>query len=333
MSETYLRQWSMLRHIPRLPRKVPASQLLTFLEEEGYQVSKRTIERDLNSLSLVFPIKCDDRNKPFGWSFMGNDVLDIPSMDIPVALSFSLVSHFLQPLLPRSSREHLEPHFKQAAKVLKNTEKSGQGKWLTKIRILHRGQKLIPVNISPEILDTVYEALLTDKRINIKYQANEDSEIKEFEVNPLGLVFRDATVYMVSSLWEYDDLKQLVLHRIKKATISEKEKRSPEGFSLDEYIDSGEFGFKVNEKPIKLKVLFDEVAANHLKETRLSEDQVIKQQKDGCVLLEATVLNTLELRWWLMGFGDQVEVVKPKRLRDEFLAMAKSLVNKYSSAT
>ena len=330
MSETYLRQWSMLRSIPRKPRKITSSNLLSILESEGYQVSKRTIERDLNSLSLVFPIKCDDRDKPFGWQWMGNEVMDIPSMDIPVALSFSLVSQFLQHLLPRSSREHLEPHFKQAAKILKNTEKSGQGKWLDKISILHRGQKLIPSNISPVILDTVYEALLTDKRIDIKYQASEDSDIKEYEVNPLGLVFRDATVYMVSSLWEYDDIKQLVVHRIRKAVISESVKRIPEGFNLKEYIDSGEFGYKVNENPIKLKAVFHKEAVNHLRETQLSEDQLIKEQHDGRVLLEATVFDTLELRWWLMGFGDEVEVMKPKRLRDEFKQMSKNLAKMYS---
>ena len=333
MSETYLRQWSMLRSIPRKPRKITSSELLSILESEDYIVSKRTIERDLNSLSLIFPIRCDDRNKPFGWQWMGDEVMDIPSMDIPVALSFSLVSQFLQPLLPRSSKNHLEPHFKQAANILKNTQKSGQGKWLEKVRVIHRGQKLIPAEVSSNILDAVYEAVLTNKMLNIEYQASKDSEVKEYEVNPLGLVFRDASIYMVSTLWKYEDIKQLVLHRIKKATITDKTKRSPKGFNLDEYIDSGEFGYKLNDKPIKLKVLFDDKAISHLLETKLSNDQQIKEQGDGSSLLEATVLDTYELRWWLLGFGDQIEVIKPKKLREEFTRIAKSLSKKYTDAT
>ena len=333
MSETYIRQWAMLRLIPRLPRKRPASEILSLLEEDGYKISKRTIERDLISLSEVFPLECDTRSKPFGWSWFGKDVLDIPSMDMSVALTFALASQFLQPLLPRSSKDHLEPHFQQAEKVLNNTEKSRQGKWIDKVRVLHRGQRLIPADISPDILDTVYEALLTDKRIDIEYQATSTSKLKEYEVNPLGLVFRDATVYMVSSLWGYDDIKQIVVHRIKKASISEKDKRTPKGFNLDSYIASGEFGYKVNEKPIKLKVLFAPEAVSHLRETKLSEDQVLKPQKDGRVLLESNIYDTMELRWWILAFGDQVEVLKPKRLRDEFAGMAKNLVKNYSSAT
>jgi len=333
MSETYIRQWAMLRHIPRLPRKIPASSLLELLESDGYKVSKRTIERDLTSLSEVFPLECDSRNKPFGWSWFGKDVLDIPSMDMPVALTFALAAQFLQPLLPRSSRAHLEPHFRQAEKILSNTEKSGQGKWVNKVRVIQRGQKLIPSEISPEILDTVYEALLTDKRLEVTYLKRGDDEVSTYEVNPLGLVFRDATIYMVSSLWEYNEIMQLVLHRIKTATIIDKSKRTPKDFNLDRYIESGEFGYKVKDKPIKLKALFDPYVAIHIQETPLSHDQVVKKQPDDRVLIEALVLDTLELRWWLMSYGDQVEVVKPNKLRQEFKGMVDNLAGKYSSAT
>ena len=330
MSETYIRQWAMLRHIPRLPRKIPAKDLLSLLEGDGYKISKRTIQRDLINLSEIFPLECDARNKPFGWSWFGNDVLDIPSMDMPVAMTFALASQFLTPLLPRSSRTHLQPHFQQAEKVLKNTEKSGQGKWINKVRVLNRGQALIPPEISPQILDTVYEALLTDKCIDITYQSSSKSEIKEYQVNPHGLVFRDATVYMVSSLWRYDNIKQLVVHRMKTASISDIKKRTPKGFDLDEYIQSGEFGYKVNEKKIKLKVLFDAGTVSHLRETKLSSDQTLKDQNNGLVLLEANVLDTMELRQWLLGFGENIEVLKPKKMRDDFSEVVSDLFKKYN---
>jgi len=36
---------------------------------------------------------------------------------------------------------------------------------------------------------------------------------------------------------------------------------------------------------------------------------------DGQIQLTATVQETLQLRWWLQGFGDAVEVVSPIHLR------------------
>ena len=65
---------------------------------------------------------------------------------------------------------------------------------------------------------------------------------------------------------------------------------------------------------IELEALFDTDAAFHLRETRLSTDQVLTDQPDGRVLVKARVRDTGELRWWLLGFGNAVEVLRPEGL-------------------
>ena len=50
-------------------------------------------------------------------------------------------------------------------------------------------------------------------------------------------------------------------------------------------------------------------------ETKLSSDQVIKHVKDG-VNVTATIRETVELKWWLLGLGDRVKVIGPKGLRE-----------------
>jgi predicted DNA-binding transcriptional regulator YafY len=47
------------------------------------------------------------------------------------------------------------------------------------------------------------------------------------------------------------------------------------------------------------------------------------------VLIEASVLDTPQLRWWLLGFGDAVEVVEPKSLRREFAEMSRAMASYY----
>ena len=42
------------------------------------------------------------------------------------------------------------------------------------------------------------------------------------------------------------------------------------------------------------------------------------------------VQDTCQLRWWLLGFGDQVEVLEPEHLRAEFAEIARSLHDMYS---
>jgi predicted DNA-binding transcriptional regulator YafY len=66
-------------------------------------------------------------------------------------------------------------------------------------------------------------------------------------------------------------------------------------------------------------------------ERQLSKQQRVTVQKDGRVLLKATVLDTLELRWWLQGFGDRVEILAPKVLRREFKVIAQRMASMYKS--
>ena len=52
---------------------------------------------------------------------------------------------------------------------------------------------------------------------------------------------------------------------------------------------------------------------------------------DGRTLIEATVADTRELRWWLRGFGDHVEVQSPAALRSEFKEQSRALHELYES--
>jgi predicted DNA-binding transcriptional regulator YafY len=67
-----------------------------------------------------------------------------------------------------------------------------------------------------------------------------------------------------------------------------------------------------------------------MQETPLSDDQKIVTKHDGHKQVTATVKNSLQLRWWLLGFGEYVEVIKPKFLRDEFIEISQSLGKMYS---
>ena len=178
------------------------------------------------------------------------------------------------------------------------------------------------------MLDTVYEALLEERRFNVGYKPRE-GQATRYEVNPLGLVVRDGVLYLVCTLWDYDDLKQLVLHRMTEAELLETPLRKPEGFDLDRYIRSGQFSAPQGEGTLRLEARFDPGCALHLREAHLSADQTLQDEPDGWVRLTATVPDTGELRWWLLGFGDGVEVVGPDALRAEFRSIAQAMAAIY----
>jgi predicted DNA-binding transcriptional regulator YafY len=178
------------------------------------------------------------------------------------------------------------------------------------------------------MLDAVTRGLLDGRRLEVAYRSREKGELLCCELNPLGLVLKGGSAYLVCTFWEYTDVRQVVLHRVHRAEVLEVPATVPAGFDLDRYIQEGEFAYPVG-APIRLKAVFSHGAALHLHDTPLSADQVLTELDHERVLLRATVENTAELRWWLLGFGELVEVLAPADLRAEFRERAAALAAKY----
>jgi predicted DNA-binding transcriptional regulator YafY len=330
-NDTQLRQWAMLKFIPQHPRQISARELTERLKSEGFEVGKRTVERDLISFSATFPLISNERSKPYGWSWSKDaEAFALPTMSPLQALTLELAHDHLATLLPASLLDTLAPYFKCAEGVLS----SGDGvkklaDWRKKVAIVSAGQPLIPPNYPEAIIEAVHSALLTDQQLEISYLARGHVEAKTYPAHPLGIVQRGAVTYLVATLYNYTDILLFAVHRIQAAHVLDQPSNTPEGFSLEQYISQGAFGFEESGL-IKLVVRFTTPAAEHLWETPLSLDQEIEPDKSGWMRLQATVPDTAQLRWWLKGFGQEVEVLEPASLRDEFANMAQSLGEIYN---
>lgn len=301
-TDTLLRQWMILKNIPVFPRKISAAELTERVRSRGFDVTKRTIERNLQLLSQTFPIHSDERSRPYGWSWSQDaDTFTLPAMSPVQALTLSLARDHLASLLPSSLMQTLAPYFQCADNVLMSGESvKNMAGWREKVAIVPSNQALIPPPYDEEVVETVH---------------------------PLGLVQRGAVIYLVAAT---DDagIRILALHRIQSAKMLDMPVSVPAGFCLARYIAEGAFGFSKSDETIRLVVRFMAAAAAHLRETALSEDQKLTEEGD-MVCVKATVIDSPQLRWWLKGFGDQVEVLEPADLREEFAQMAFSLQKKY----
>lgn len=324
-----LRQWKMLQLLPsRYPKD--AATIREELESEGFKVDLRTVQRDLKELTEVFPLTAK-HGKPISWRWDRNAMsFDLPGMDRTGALTLKMVSEFMARLLPKSCLESLAPNLRRANAILDELGDKTYGGWSEKVRVVPSTQPLLPPDIDADILEIIYDSLFKDRRFNAMYLKKDADEPSEYTVNPLGLVVRDSILYLVASLWDYDNALLLAVHRFQSVEMLDETSRKPDGFTLDKFLESGALGFPMpGEKKIKLKVLANKSTAAHLHESRLSLNQTIKDQEDGDVLIEAEVLDTHQLRWWLLSFGENVEVVSPKSLRKEFAETVRNMASYY----
>jgi predicted DNA-binding transcriptional regulator YafY len=142
-------------------------------------------------------------------------------------------------------------------------------------------------------------------------------------------VIRESVYYLIATANDYQQPVQFALHRLAHAEVITEPVREPEDFSLDEYIRHGGFLYPEG-RHITLVVRFDAYTAQHLIESPLSPQQSTHTLEDGRVEIRARVLNCQQLLWWLMGFGEKVEVMAPRLLRREVQRQYALLAARYA---
>lgn len=328
--DTLYRHWIILRMIPRRGR-IATTEIHDRLKTEyGIETTLRTIQRDLITLeSSEFPLLCDNQ-RPAGW-YWNKDApqFDIPNMDPVTALTFSLVKQHLTRMLPHGVLTALEPYFCSADDRLKKTTESALSRWPDKIRVMSRNLTTIPPVVSPEISEAVYTALLEERRFKASYRTVNAKISTYDEVNPLGMTFVDGLTYLIASINQHKDPVLLLLHRFQTVVLLDKPVTIPADFDLDKWVEEL-LTFSIGDT-LRLKAHFSNKAdIQRLIESPLASDQKIKPLADDTFELTATVEDTLQLRWWLSGFGGRVEVMAPKALRQEFVELASTYATMYS---
>ncbi len=149
-------------------------------------------------------------------------------------------------------------------------------------------------------------ALYNDCWLRVKYR-NQRGYVTENEVMPLGLAQQGPRMYLVGRFRGFDDDRSMALHRILKADPSTLSFTRPKEFSLKRYDDEGRFGIG-NGVRIRLEFTITREAGRHLLESPLSSDQSVSNRGDR-YRVTATVMDTNQLRWWLMSFGDHVSEI------------------------
>lgn len=332
MNDTLLRHWCMLRDVPRYPHKISTADLKDRLAAAGFETSLRTIQRDLIKLSATLPLLADD-SKPQGWSWEANaPQLDLPTLEPQAALVFHLAERYLQPLLPASTLEFLSPWFRTASGVL-DKQGNGLSAWRNKIRVLAPRLPMQPPVINSDIQSIVTQGLLLNRRVAVTYRPRGTDEDKAYEASPLGLVVRDQVLYLICTLREYQDVRQLVLSRMRSAQLLDKPARNLEGFDLDQYIARGEFGMPLESGgTIKLVADFDRPVATMFIERPLEANQVVEEIDEKTTRLTATVHDSKELRRWLLEFGSRAVVIEPEALKNEMKVVIEGMMMRYQIA-
>lgn len=327
---TIARQWELLRnHLPSGTPGKTSLQLRDALAIAGHNVTKRTVERDMDELSRIFPIVRNERGTPYGWHWRENARFDVLGMDLSEAVSLGLMEDVLRQIMPPAFLSALEGKFSLAREKLAALPKIPHARWKDLVRYVPPGLPFIPPAMAPGMLPAIQEALLQQRQLQVVYLSAGSDAARELALHPLSLIQQGARSYLVATAFAYDEPRLYAVHRFASATVTEEPIKRPKGYSLDAFIASGAAQFGSG-NAIELKARVSDELAGLLEETPMSKDQKITTRA-GVHTLTATVQESWQLHFWIRSQGAAITVLKPVALRKAIIAELESSLEKYKS--
>jgi predicted DNA-binding transcriptional regulator YafY len=287
---------------------------------EECDVCERTIYRDIYSLSSAqIPIYFDDGYKLASDSF-------IPPLNLTLeeyrVLRLGLTA---SPLMET-------PVLKQAAKAVLAKITAGLSSKLK--------EKLKGTDQSIKILSTCHDDFSKQKltfqllmqciynysTIRISYDLSSDKRV-DLTVDPYSLVFRNHSWYLVGFCNDCQEATSFRLTQIKRIALTDRNFRPPAGFSLFSFFSDA---WEVEQgRTVKVKIRFSGKAAKSIRSTKYHHSQMVTKRKDGSTIYAVAVKGVEEIFQWILGFGENAEVLEPKELREKIKSTIKNMSKIY----
>jgi predicted DNA-binding transcriptional regulator YafY len=178
-------------------------------------------------------------------------------------------------------------------------------------------------------LGSLIRAVSESFRVKVDY-INNNSKVSSRVLEPLGLVCKRSVWYLIARQTSNSEIRTFRVDQIKGFFTRESEKFIyPQDFSLSAHIGSS-WGVFCDDPVQKVCLCFSPNVAQRIKKLCYHPSQkVIGERADGSVVLEFQVCGLIELRSWLMQWGNQVEVLSPPELRKQVRELAQSVAAIY----
>lgn len=333
--DTLARLLELLKALPHHRWATPA-ELREQLLDRGFEVDLRSVQRDLKELQKSFALDHNDKGRPHGWRWSAEAAGGIAGMSTPEALMIVLVQQHMQAALPATMLEGFEMLFARARQRLERLGPlAGALRWPSKVKAVPPGLAMLPPPIDPAIQKALADALLAERQIEACYTRGARGPDHTYRLQPLGLILRGGATYL-AAVRTGATLPQLyALHRFRSVDVLPDPVSLPAGFDLEQALRRGRGQFGVATEGgslLKLVLRCDPVLAGLLEESPLSGDQQLRALDGGWSEVRATVADSWELRWWLLGRGPSLVVMGPAGLRREVATALRQAAQAYQES-
>jgi predicted DNA-binding transcriptional regulator YafY len=287
-----------------------------------FGISRRTIFRDLKELQATgVPYYYDTKSD----GYVIDPEFFLPPVDLnpQEAVSLLLLAHKVSKEMPlpfkRSAllaalkiENNLPVEVKQYCNAaLRNIS----------IKVEHQERK--------DLLDQTFKqllgAILKKRIVSICYYLPHEQRNTVTDLSPYHLMYNEHAWYVLGKSSIHKEVRPFRLNYIRELNMQDKCFVEDEKFDVSEYLGRA-WSMLPEGKLYNVKLRFLPEVAHNVAEVQWHNTQKVTFEDDGSAIIQFRVDGLSEITWWILSYGDQVQVLAPKVLRQKIVEIAQNAI-------
>lgn len=295
-------------HQAILSGKYPNASMLS----QELEISTKSIHRDLDFMRerMELPVEFDGSRRGYYYT---ENVSAFPTMQITEGELIAMVvaEKALQQYRGTNFEKPLTSAFKKMTASLPDTISVNMAEWEQTISFQTRAEPILNL----EVFGALGKATARHEQLELKYRKPGQRQIETRVVDPYHLANINGEWFLFAFDHLRNDVRTFVPARIKGMKLTGKTFPRPQKFSLEKRLRDS-FGVHSAKGEFQVRIRFSEVVADYIREKRWHDSQRLVELKSGGVELHLKLSSLEEIERWVLCWGGNAVVIKPRQLGD-----------------
>ncbi len=180
--------------------------------------------------------------------------------------------------------------------------------------------------------EELVDAIGTRRAVRMQYESlAEESEVRT-KLHPYQLLFSRRSWYVIGHSSFHRQTRTFHVGRIRRLEPLDETFQIPRGFSIERYLRNAWHLIPEPGPDQRVTIRFQPQVARNVAEVAWHPTQQLHFREDGRLDFQVTVSGLNEISWWILGYGDQAEVIEPPELRQMIARRARDMLAQYQRA-
>ncbi len=171
--------------------------------------------------------------------------------------------------------------------------------------------------------EKLYEAIRERRIVSMRYNSFGSRKEVRHRLAPYAVLFRKHSWYVIGRSEGFKQVLTFRIDRINALSLTYTHYEIPENFFVQRYMEKS---WNVMLGPeTHVVILFSGRIAPLIREVKWHSTQQMQQTARGKLRFEVTVAGWQEIGWWVLSWGDEAKVIKPRELQEWVAQTAKEM--------